>query len=83
MINRMKKENSGLTKFRKAMSRILSNKIYSDYYINLKFNKGIEPESFFEIWIKENTINLDKTLSKMIWTSFLQTLLKERATNKK
>jgi len=75
----MKKSNTSDAKLKKlgeldAVKRI-GNNIINDFRLLRKNGKNPEPESFYEIWVKQNlTSRFPKKYEPVLWKHFVNSL---------
>lgn len=66
-----------VTKFNRQTLTLLAMKVYHDYAAVIKKKGSVEPESFFENWVKVQLVrNFPKKDIKIIWRIFLDLLFK-------
>jgi hypothetical protein len=78
MINMKKKTaktaNPLAAKFKDAAIQLVANKLFCDF-ITANDRFAVEPESFYEEWMKKNVFRPDAQLKKWAWRYFLDNLI--------
>ena len=68
-------------KFKDMALQLLGNKVFTDYItIGVKFN--VEPESFYEDWLKRSVLRPDAEIKKWTWRYFMANLIEYRRVQK-
>jgi len=68
-------------KFKDMALQLLGNKLFNDY-ITVRERFNVEPESFYEDWLRKSVIRPDAEIKLWTWRHFMSNLMEYRRIQK-
>ena len=81
MKSKNKIENEDYKKFKDMALYLLAHKVFSDY-MNASMICNVEPEAFFEEWMRKSVFQPDEEIRVWVWRYFMIKLINYRKTHK-